>query len=395
MKKKILCGLFAIVMVASAVLLAACGERDGLQEQIDELTRQNEQLSEENEQLLQEKQQLQSDLAKMQEEFAKLITENDLTQEELLDVEYKFKKLIGTGWLGGDVTYAFDRLYVRVGQEYLDETFTAEDFLPVEVAEIEQTYRCDAFTEYLLVLNTSGVEEWVYAITKLYTFDFVEEVQLYEMASEWQIAADRGGYFVGVRDILLDGPLMAEDLAPVSVTEVIPVEGVHAWTDYRDPVSDVPELTSVGIYVVTADGPRDEVLEALSGLKIVDHAWENTYDYEARQYPEEEKVPPEEIPHEWLGFSGSYVLQIDQAYVARIFTVNDFVGFAAGESVTWSNYSAFKDGEAYDSPVYSIGVLDHEASHSVIERYGKLISCLDYVQSCLPRFGVDDSYKEI
>ena len=189
---------------------------------------------------------------------------------------------------------------------------------------------------------------------------------------------------------MLDGPLTAEDLAPVSVTEVIPVEGVNAWTDYRDPVSDVPGITSVGIYVVTADGPRDEVLEALSGLKIVDHAWENTYNYEARQYPMEEKEPPEEIPDEWLGFSGSYVLQIDQAYAARIFTVDDFAGFAAGGSVIWSNYSAFKDGEAYDSPVVSIGVPDHEAPHSVIERYGKLISRLDYVQTCYPNYAMTD-----
>ena len=173
MKKKILCGLFAIVMVASAVLLAACGGTDGLQGQIDELTRQNEQLSEENEQLLQEMQQLQSDLAEMQEEFAKLIKENDLTQEELLDAEYKFKKLIGTGWPGENVAYASDRLYVRVGQEYLDETFTAEDFLPVEAAEVALTYRGDAFAEYLLTLRMPGVKELIYAMMKLYTFDFV------------------------------------------------------------------------------------------------------------------------------------------------------------------------------------------------------------------------------
>ena len=209
MKKKILCGLFAIVMVASAVLLAACGGTDGLQGQIDELTRQNEQLSEENEQLLQEMQQLQSDLAEMQEEFAKLIKENDLTQEELLDVEYKFKKLIGTGWPGENVEYAFDRLYVRVGQEYLDKTFTAEDFLPVEAAEVALTYRGDAFAEYLLTLRMPGVKELIYAMMKLYTFDFVEELQLYERASEWQLAAVRGGSFVGVRNILWDGPLTA------------------------------------------------------------------------------------------------------------------------------------------------------------------------------------------
>lgn len=390
MKKMIISLLFAVAMAASAVLLTACGGTDDLQKQIDELTRQNEQLSEENEQISQGKQQLQSDLAELQEEFAQLAAENALAQEELVDVEYKIKKIIGTDWQDEDAAYASNRLYVRVGQEYLDETFKAEDFLPVEAAEVELTYRGDAFAEYMLTLRMPGVKELIYAMMKLYAFDFVEEVQLYERASEWQLAADRGGYFVGVRNILLDGPLTAEDLAPVSVTEVIPVEGVHAWTDYRDTVSDVPELTSVGIYVVTADGPRDEVLEALSGLKIVDHAWENTYDYEARQYPEEEKVPPEEIPDEWLGFSGSYVLQIDQAYVARIFTVNDFAGFAAGGSVTWSNYSAFKDGEAYDSPVYSIGVLDHEASHSVIERYGKLISRLDYVQSCYPNYAVTD-----
>ena len=390
MKKKILCGLFAIVMVASAVLLAACGGTDGLQGQIDELTRQNEQLSEENEQLLQEMQQLQSDLAEMQEEFAKLIKENDLTQEELLDVEYKFKKLIGTGWPGENVAYASDRLYVRVGQEYLDETFTAEDFLPVEAAEVALTYRGDAFAEYLLTLRMPGVKELIYAMMKLYTFDFVEELQLYERASEWQLAADRGGYFIGVRNILLDGPLTAEDLAPVSVTEVIPVEGVRAFTDYRDPTSGDVLFTTVGFYVITVDGPREGVLETLSSMEIVDYAWENTYDYETRQYPMEEKEVLEKVPDSWLGFFGSYALNIDQAYAARIFTVDDFAGFAAEESVTWSNYSAFKNSEAYDSPVYSIGVLDREAPHSVIERYGKLISRLDYVQTCYPNYAMTD-----
>ncbi len=384
--KKLFSVLFAAVMAGAMVLMTACGGETGdLQKQLDELTQRNEEL-------LQENQQLQGGVSELQEALAELIAENDLTQEELLDVEYAFKKLIGIDWLNGDAAYATDRLYVRIGPD--EAALTAEDFLPVEAAEIEETYRCDAFTEYLLTLKTSGVEEWAYAMTKLYTFDFVEEVQPYKMPREWQLAADRGGYFVGVRETLLDGPLTAEDLAPVSVAEVIPVEGVSAWTTYRDPVSGESRITTIGFYVITAEGPREELPEALSGMDIVDYAWENTYDYETRHYPMEEKEALEEIPDSWLSFFGSYTVQIDRAYAGRIFTADDFAGFAAGPSVTWVSYHAFKSGEEAASPLYTLGVLDHDAPKDVVEQYGRLLSRFDHVQSCLPRYGVDDGYKE-
>lgn len=386
MKRRILCLLSAAAVTATAALMSACGGTEDLQKRLDEMTRQNAQLSADYEQLAKDKEQLQSDLAELQEDLAELSAENALTQEEIVDVEYKIKKLMGADWLGESAEYELDRLYVRVGEEYTDEVFTAEDFLPIAIAEVEQTYRCDDFSEYLLTLKTTGLKELIRAMTKLYSLDFVEETLLCEnVTCEWQLAADRGGYFVCVRTALLDGPLTAEDFAPLSVSSVIPVEGVFVWT-----LNPESLLDNLKIYVITPEERGDGVLDALSELEIVDHAWKNEYDYEVRQYPAEEKVSYGDIPDYFLGFFGSYTIEVDKTYASRIFTIDDFAGFAAGEYVTWLSYDAFKSGEENYVHLFSVTALSHDVSHSVAQKYMKLIARIDYVKRCSPDYAITD-----
>ena len=380
-KKLAAAALCVLLMACMPLLLFGCSTVDELQRQVEEMTRQYEQLLAENERLAGETEQLHGDFAALQDAFMQLAAENTLTQDELIDAEYKFNALVGTDWSGENATYALDRLYIRVGEECLDETFAAEDFLPVEVAEVEQTYRCDTFAEYLLTLHTSDLKELIDDMTKLYSFDFVEEVLLYEnVTSEWQLAADRGGYFVSVNSALTDGPLTAGDFAPLSVSEIIPVDGVRV---YSLDEGSMPGLT-LQIYVIMADGARDEVLEALLGMEIVDYAWENAYDYETRQYPAEEKDLETMELEEWLKCTGSLDLDIDRAYAARLFTIEDFAGFASGETVTWLSYDAFKSGSEEYLHRFRIGTGDD--SLRALERDMRIVLRLDFVRSCRADF---------
>ena len=175
MKKKIIVAILLSLCIACLSLFAAgCSDNSAeLEAQIAELTERNEQLEEENEQLQGSNGDIQGRLEELRQQFEELSASNALTEEQLAELQKKF-----------DVLYDIDRLsifsasslYVSIKPEYNNKTYTAEDFLPIELSDIRHS-KLD-LEVYLITLTHEDMGEFLFAVIKLLNFDFVDYLEL-------------------------------------------------------------------------------------------------------------------------------------------------------------------------------------------------------------------------
>ena len=175
MKKKIIAAILLSLCISCLSLFAAgCSDNSAeLEAQIAELTERNEQLEEENEQLQGSNGDIQGQLEELRQQFEELSASNTLTEEQLAELQKKF-----------DVLYDIDRLsifsasslYVSIKPEYNNKTYTAEDFLPIELSDIRHS-KLD-LEVYLITLTHEDMGEFLFAVIKLLNFDFVDYLEL-------------------------------------------------------------------------------------------------------------------------------------------------------------------------------------------------------------------------
>ena len=175
MKKKIIAAILLSLCISCLSLFAAgCSDNSAeLEAQIAELTERNEQLEEENEQLQGSNGDIQGRLEELRQQFEELSASNALTEEQLAELQKKF-----------DVLYDIDRLsifsasslYVSIKPEYNNKTYTAEDFLPIELSDIRHS-KLD-LEVYLITLTHEDMGEFLFAVIKLLNFDFVDYLEL-------------------------------------------------------------------------------------------------------------------------------------------------------------------------------------------------------------------------
>ena len=175
MKKQIIAAILLSLCIACLSLFAAgCSDNSAeLEAQIAELTERNEQLEEENEQLQGSNGDIQGQLEELRQQFEELSASNALTEEQLAELQKKF-----------DVLYDIDRLsifsasslYVSIKPEYNNKTYTAEDFLPIELSDIRHS-KLD-LEVYLITLTHEDMGEFLFAVIKLLNFDFVDYLEL-------------------------------------------------------------------------------------------------------------------------------------------------------------------------------------------------------------------------
>ena len=185
--KKIVSVLFAAVMAGAMVLMTACGGETGdLQKQLDELTQQNEELLQQNERLTDRMDMTRDAIERMQNLFKELREINAALAEENAELSEQFDRLHNTifGLIDLDFTkrHVGNRLTVYIRPEYADKELTAEDFLPVEVVEINY-HSYPQLTIYYLTLAQSGDEYLFRSAAKLYQLEFVESVDLVRILS--------------------------------------------------------------------------------------------------------------------------------------------------------------------------------------------------------------------
>lgn len=175
MKKQIIAAILLSLCIACLSLFAAgCSDNSAeLEAQIAELTERNEQLEEENEKLQGSNGDIQGRLEELRQQFEELSASNTLTKEQLAELQKKF-----------DVLYDIDRLsifsasslYVSIKPEYNNKTYTAEDFLPIELSDIRHS-KLD-LEVYLITLTHEDMGEFLFAVIKLLNFDFVDYLEL-------------------------------------------------------------------------------------------------------------------------------------------------------------------------------------------------------------------------
>ena len=175
MKKQIIAAILLSLCISCLSLSAAgCSDNSAeLEAQIAELTERNEQLEEENEKLQGSNGDIQGRLEELRQQFEELSASNTLTEEQLAELQKKF-----------DVLYDIDRLsifsasslYVSIKPEYNNKTYTAEDFLPIELSDIRHS-KLD-LEVYLITLTHEDMGEFLFAVIKLLNFDFVDYLEL-------------------------------------------------------------------------------------------------------------------------------------------------------------------------------------------------------------------------
>ena len=211
--KKLFSIFFAAVMAGAMMLMTACGGETGdLQKQLDELTQQNEEYSERLDSLQAELEELQSknetlsgNAAEMQTSLDELLNEMEEVyppelQEpvrglrsliwEMRKENAPFSEVLEVYQIGMFILFDLDftkrhvgnRLTVYIRPEYADKELTAEDFLSVEVVEINY-HSYPQLTFYDLTLAQSGDEYLFRSAAKLYQLEFVESVDLVRILS--------------------------------------------------------------------------------------------------------------------------------------------------------------------------------------------------------------------
>ncbi len=175
MKKKIILAILLSLCIACLSLFAAgCSDNSAeLEAQIAELTERNEQLEEENEQLQGSNGDIQGQLEELRQQFEELSASNALTEEQLEELQKKFNVLYDIDRLS---QFSTIYLHVYIKPEYNDKTYTAEDFLPIELSDIRHS-KLD-LEVYLITLTHEDMGEFLFAVIKLLNFDFVDYLEL-------------------------------------------------------------------------------------------------------------------------------------------------------------------------------------------------------------------------
>ena len=175
MKKQIIVAILLSLCIACLSLSAAgCSDNSAeLEAQIAELTERNEQLEEENEQLQGSNGDIQGRLEELRQQFEELSASNTLTEEQLAELQKKFTVLNDIDRLS---IFSASSLYVSIKPEYNNKTYTAEDFLPIELSDIRHS-KLD-LEVYLITLTHEDMGEFLFAVIKLLNFDFVDYLEL-------------------------------------------------------------------------------------------------------------------------------------------------------------------------------------------------------------------------
>ncbi len=179
MKRKMFAVLAAICLVLVALFAVGCGKDDlrsqvdRLQQQLEQLTEEKDKLAEENEQLAGEKGDLSGDLAQLQEMFSALEEENAMTLEQLAALQLKLKKISEIDWMSEKKSYWIKSVCVYILRENADVQFRPEDFLPVEIREVDLDMSGHKFVQYRLRLANPGLKEVADALIQLNSMEFI------------------------------------------------------------------------------------------------------------------------------------------------------------------------------------------------------------------------------
>lgn len=171
------CRSFIVVLVGAlagcaALFAAGCAEEQGgLEDYIAALGRENQLLEERNEELKTEHDWLEGRCEEWRQEIDALTEGKTYNEEQIAETESKSENLLAIDWRHEN--YSMSSFYVFIKQEFADRQYTAEDFLPAEIREIERAG--DAC--WRLTLKRGVTEELVNAMIRVLCLDFVESVE--------------------------------------------------------------------------------------------------------------------------------------------------------------------------------------------------------------------------